>query len=85
MKTFKYVVTDEVGIHARPAGLLVKEAAKYSSEITLSFNGKSVSAKKLMAVMSAGVKQGNEVTLTIEGSDEDTAAKELQKFFKENL
>ena len=71
MKEFKYVVQDELGLHARPAGLLVKEAAKYKSAITLDSGAKKADAKRIMAVMSMGVKKGVEVTVTIEGEDED--------------
>lgn len=85
MRLFNYVVQDQVGIHARPASLLVKEAGKYQSDITLICGDRSSSAKKLMAVMSLGVKQGMEVTVKLEGSDEELASKELEKFFTENL
>lgn len=85
MKEFQYVITDEVGIHARPAGLLVKAAKEYGSSVTLSCNGKSADVKKLMMLMSLGVKKGNEVTVTIEGDDEEAAAAGLETFFKENL
>lgn len=85
MKTFNYVITDEVGLHARPAGLLAKEAKNYASKITLEAGGKSAEATKLMAIMAMGVKQGTEVTVTVEGDDEDVAAAGMQKFFEENL
>ena len=85
MKEFKYVVQDELGLHARPAGLLVMEAAKYKSAITLDSGAKKADAKRIMAVMSMGVKKGVEVTVTIEGEDEDTAFEAIQKFFQENL
>ena len=80
MKQFSYVIKDEIGLHARPAGLLAKEAKKYQSTVTLSCKGKSAAASKLM-----GVKHGDNVEVTVEGADEDTAAAELQKFFRENL
>ena len=85
MKEFNYVITDEVGIHARPAGSLVKEAKKYSSKVTIISGGKSAEATKLMAVMSLGVKKGNEVKVTVEGDDEDTAFAGIEEFFKTNL
>lgn len=85
MKTFNYVITDEVGLHARPAGLLAKEAKNYASKITLEAGGKSAEATKLMAIMAMGVKKGTEVTVTVEGDDEDVAAAGMQKFFEENL
>ena len=82
MKQFSYVIKDEIGLHARPAGLLAKEAKKYQSTVTLSCKGKSAAASKLMAIMGMGVKHGDNVEVTIEGADEDTAAAELQKFFR---
>lgn len=85
MKTFNFTVADPVGIHARPAGLLVKEATKYQSTVTIGKDGKNADAKKIMAIMSLGVKQGNEVTVTLEGPDEETAAEAIEKFMKENL
>ena len=85
MKEFNYVITDEVGIHARPAGLLVKEAKKYASKIKITCDGKSAEATKLMAVMSLGVKRGNEVTVSVEGEDEDTAFDGMKEFFTTNL
>jgi phosphocarrier protein len=63
MKTIEYVITDPVGVHARPAGLLVKKAASYKSNIMLKNmeTGKSADAKRIMSVMSLGVKQGNKI------------------------
>ncbi len=85
MKTFEYTITDEVGIHARPAGLLAKAVKAYASTITISKGEKSAQAQKLMAVMQLGVKHGDVVTVTVEGEDEDKAATEVEVFFKENL
>lgn len=85
MKEFKYVINDPVGLHARPAGLLVKQVSAYQSKVTLSSNGKSADARKLIMLMSLGIKQGMEVTCQIEGEDEDAAFDALQKFFTDNL
>ncbi|MGN0552951.1 MAG: HPr family phosphocarrier protein [Oscillospiraceae bacterium] len=85
MKTFSYTITDEIGLHARPAGLLVKAAKDFSSEITIEKNGKSAGASKLMMLMGLGIKNGDTVTVTINGADEEEAAKAMEKFFKENL
>jgi len=85
MKSFTYVIQDEVGIHARPAGLLVKEAKKYQSTITIVKGEKSAAATKLMAVMALGVKNGEEITVNVEGADEDTAATEIEAFFKATM
>ena len=85
MKSFHYVVKDEVGIHARPAGLLAKEAKKYSSKILLEKDGKTAEATRLMAVMALGVKCGEEIVVTVEGEDEETAFSEVKSFFEANL
>ena len=90
MKEFKYVVTDAQGIHARPAGILVKAIAKKTSDIKIKKAGdtREVNAKSIMAVMavmSLGVKKGNEVIITAEGEDEEEAIAEIQKVLEENL
>lgn len=87
MKEFIYKIKDEVGIHARPAGMLVKEAEKYKSEIMIknTANGKSAAAKKLFAVMGLGAKCGDEVLLSADGEDEDAALSGMRAFFEDNL
>ncbi|MDE7229510.1 MAG: HPr family phosphocarrier protein [Oscillospiraceae bacterium] len=85
MKTFSYTIKDEVGIHARPAGLLVKKAKEYDSVITLEKDGKTAAATKLMAVMGMGVKCGDTVKVSAEGADEERAAIELESFFQHNF
>ncbi len=85
MKTFSYTIKDEVGIHARPAGLLAKKAKEFESTITLEKGGKTAAATKLMAIMGMGVKCGDAVKVTVEGADEDKAAAEMEKFFNANL
>ncbi len=86
MRKFIYTVQDANGVHARPAGLLVKAAKALDSTITLeNAAGKSAVATKLMAVMGLGIKQGDTVTVTVEGGDEETSAAAMEKFFSENL
>ncbi len=85
MKQFNYVITDEVGLHARPAGLLVRKAKEAGAKVTVSCNGKSADATKLMAIMGMGIKKGMEVTVSVEGDNEDEAATAMETFFKENL
>ncbi len=85
MKEFQYKIKDKDGIHARPAGILVKEAAKYECKITISKAGKEVDAKRIIGIMGLGAKQGDEVTVKCDGGDENTAYDVLNKFFKENL
>ena len=85
MKEIKYTIQDALGIHARPAGMLVKVAAGFKSDIAIDNGVKKADAKRIMAVMSMGVKQGQEVTVTADGEDEDAAIATLETFFKENL
>ena len=81
MKEFQYTVKDACGIHARPAGLLVKVAKGFASTATLEKDG----LRKLMALMGMGVKQGDTVTVKVEGDDEAAAAEAIQKFLTENV
>lgn len=87
MKKFQYVLKDPLGLHARPAGLLVREAQKYQSEITLTLlsGGKSASAKKLLAVMGLGVKGGDAVEVSVSGADEVSAGEELLRWMEKNI
>ncbi len=85
MKEFSYTIKDALGIHARPAGLLIKEAGKYPCDITIKCGEKKASAKKIMAVMAMAVKTGNTVTVSCEGDKEAEAAAALEAFFKANL
>ena len=85
MKEFTCVVNDPIGIHARPAGLLVKEARKFESMITLTRDGREANCLKLMALMSLGVKNGDTVVVRAEGVDEVAAIEALELFFQENL
>ena len=80
MKTFDYTVKDELGIHARPAGLLVKEAKN-----TIKKGEKEVDATRVMAVMALGVKQGEKITVNVDGADEDAAVAAMKAFFEKEL
>ena len=85
MKQFQYTIKDELGVHARPAGLLVKLAKQYTSAITLEKNGKTCDMRKLMAVMGMGIRHGETVTVTAEGEDEAAAIEAVEKFLTENV
>ena len=85
MKTFEYTIGDPHGIHARPAGILVTCAKKFASDITVSKDDRSVDAKRLLAVMSLGGKCGEKLIFTVSGSDEDTAAEQLERCCRENI
>ena len=85
MKEFKYTITDAQGIHARPAGELIKAAKGFASSIAIAANGKTGDCKKIFTVMALGVKQGHEVTITVNGDDEEAAAAAMETFFKSTL
>lgn len=85
MKEFIFTVNDKDGIHARPAGLLVKEANKYDSDIKIEFNGKYADAKRIFSVMSLGAKKSDKLKFSIIGDDEAIAADNLSEFLKNNL
>jgi len=86
MKEFTYTITDELGIHARPAGQLSKLAKGYGGTVvTVTKGDKTVKASQLMKLMGMGVKQGDTVTVAAEGPDEEAAIAALEQFFKENL
>lgn len=85
MKSFRYKITEETGVHARPAGMLVKEAQKFDSNIQILAGEKRAEATKLIALMALGIKCGQEVEVVVEGSDEEEAVSAMQLFFKQNL
>ncbi len=79
MKEFRYVITDPLGIHARPAGELVKELTGFRSEITLTKGEKTAEARRIFGLMSLGVKQGDEILVRAEGPDEEAAIQAAEK------
>lgn len=85
MKEFEFVVTDPQGIHARPAGLLVKEVKKFESNISVFKGARKGDLKKIFTVMALGVKQGETIKVQVEGADEEQAASTVEAFLKENF
>lgn len=85
MKEFTYKICDDAGIHARPAGLLVKCASEFSAKIMIYRNEKKADAKRIFAVMGLAVKKGDTVRITADGADEDEAVAALERFFRNNL
>ncbi|MGM9880281.1 MAG: HPr family phosphocarrier protein [Bacilli bacterium] len=85
MKTFTYTIKDKEGIHARPAGIIVAEAKKYSSSISITNKGKKADLKRIFGVMGLCVKSNEEVLIQIDGSDEELAYTKLKELFEENL
>ena len=85
MKQILFKVKDPAGLHARPAGILVKKAKTFQSSIQLVRNDESVNAKQILGIMALAVKSGEEIALVIEGEDEEIAYQELETFLAENL
>lgn len=85
MKQFEYVIKDELGVHARPAGLLVKFTKAFKSDIIVAKGEKQADAKKLIALMGLAIKQNEKITVKVSGEDEETAAAELKRYITEIL
>lgn len=82
MKELKVTVIDPVGLHARPATVAVNAASKFKSDVKVDFNGKSVNMKSIMGVMSLGIPTQSEITITVEGEDEETAIQTIEEILK---
>ncbi len=85
MKEFKYVIQDAQGIHARPAGILVKAAGEFKSDIRIRKNGNQGDLKRIFGVMGLCARKGDEITVTAEGEDEEEAIEKIEALLKENL
>lgn len=85
MRQFTFTITDPLGIHARPAGLLVKAAGAFKSTIALTRGEKTADVKRLFALMGLGTRQGDTVVLTVHGPDEDEALETLSKLLQESF
>lgn len=86
MKEFQYKIKDGVGIHARPAGLLVKEAENFLSDIQIKMSDdRSADAKRLFALMGLGAAKDDVITVSISGEDEEVAATAIKVFLEKNL
>jgi len=85
MEKTEYIIKDENGIHARPAGLLVKLAGGFTSDIKLIKGEKSADLKRLFAVMGLGIKKGDEISVVAEGADEKMAIDTIKQFLEANL
>ena len=81
-----FTITDETGLHARPATVLVNTASKYSAEISLTYRDKKVNLKSIMGVMSLGVGKDAEITIYADGNDETDAIEAITEILsKEGL
>lgn len=85
MKSFEYTIKDELGIHARPAGMLVKAVKEHASVVSITKGDKTIQASKLIALMGLGIKCNDTITVSVEGEDEDSALEAMKQFFQNNL
>ena len=85
MTAFEYTITDSIGIHARPAGMLAKERPRSSRARFSCISAIKADARRLIAIMGMGIKHGNTVCVEVEGEDEAEAAAQIEAFFKANL
>ena len=85
MKTITHVIADPLGLHARPAGLLVKLAGDFESTIVVTTSTGNADAKRIMALMRLGAKQGTLLTVTCSGPDEEAAAEAIRRFLTDHL
>jgi len=85
MKEIKYVLKNPLGIHARPAGQMVKIATGCKCDITISTSVRTANAKRIIGIMALGPKQGDEITFTFSGEDEEEAAAAIKEFLVKNL
>ncbi|MDQ0228838.1 phosphocarrier protein HPr [Metabacillus malikii] len=79
-KTF--TITNDAGLHARPATALVNAVNSFTSEVNLEANGRTVNLKSIMGVMSLGISKGAQVKITANGSDENEALDAVERAIK---
>lgn len=85
MKSFKYLIQMDEGLHARPATLIVTTAKQYNSNIQLKKEDKLVDCKRMISIMSLNIKKNDNIEVIVNGIDEEEAVNALEKIFKENL
>ncbi len=85
MITFTHTIADPQGIHARPAGFLVREIQKFTSAVTIEKGAKKADGKKLFNIMSLAAKCGDEIVVSIDGEDENTAASFIKEYLQTNI
>ncbi len=85
MKQITFTVTDPQGVHARPAGVLIKKIKEFQCAATISKDDKTADARKMFAVLGLGIKCGESITLTFDGADEEQAASALAQTLAEHF
>jgi len=82
---FEYTIKDPMGLHARPAGTMVKLIKDIPASVNLACGSRSTDGKKLFGIMGMAVKCGETVTVSISGENETAVMERLMQFFKENF
>lgn len=86
METLTYTIRDPMGLHARPAGLMVKAISKAPCRVSVTYKDKTVDGKRLFAIMGLGVKTGDTITITADGESEKETIRMITDIFQsENL
>ena len=85
MKQITFTVTDPQGVHARPAGVLIKKIKEFQCAATISKDDKTADARKMFAVLGLCIKCGESITLTFDGADEEQAASALAQTLAEHF
>lgn len=85
MVSQKVTIKNPTGLHLRPAGILCREAMRFSSSITFKFRGGTANAKSVLSVLGACVKSGDEIELICDGDDEEEALNVLVLAIQEGL
>lgn len=85
MVSFTYVITDELGIHARPARLLIKETEKLESNVMICKGSRQADGKKIFSLMNLAAKKGDMLTIQVEGRNEAADAETVKAFLESNL
>ena len=85
MQSFEYTIRDRLGIHARPAGMLVKLAGNYKSDIVFDNNGRTANLRQIFDVMDLGARYHDTISVSISGEDEEAAAAGVREFLENHL
>ncbi len=85
MKKWEYKIKNELGIHARPAAMLVREAKRYESRILLAVEGRTAPATDLMEIMELNAKCGQTVKVVFSGRDEEMAYEALKNVMRKKF
>ena len=85
MPEINLIITHEVGLHARPASMFVQTAAKFSSDVEVTYGEKTVNAKSILAVLTLGAHKDAEITVKADGDDAEDALKALEELVLDNF